>query len=378
MEALLLGIYSFFVWLIFFKFKWLPWNTTSKVIVITIPVVGMTALILTLNVAAPSTADVRVIKYTVQVVPQVRGRVIAVPAEGNVHMKKGDVLFKLDPTPYEQTVRSLESQLATAVANAKNLNEQLKAATSKTEGVKAQLDLALKRVAEFSELAKTEAGNKFDLEQAQANVKQLQAEFAAAQASERQIKEQMGAQVNGEQAQVAAVRAQLDNAKWELSQTTMYAPADGTVINNQLRVGSWVVPMPLQPAMTFVEDEHQILALYQQNELYNVVPGDDAEIALPTYPGEILKAKVESIVWAQGQGQLPMSGQVPQTGAAPLPPGRFAVKLDLEDKHRDMFLAAGAVGNGAIYTEHAKMVHIVRKVILRVGSIMNYLVLKLH
>ena len=300
MEALLIGIYSFFVWLIFFKFKWLPWNTISKAIVVTIPIVALTWLVLTLNVVAPSSADIRVIKYTVQVVPQVRGRVIAVPAEGNVHMKKGDVLFKLDPTPYEQTVRSLESQLASAIASAKNLNEQLKAATSKTEGVKAQLDLANKRVAEFSELAKTEAGNKFDLEQAQANVKQLQAEFAAAQASERQIKEQMGAQVNGEQAQVAAVRAQLDNAKWELSQTTMYAPADGTVINNQLRVGSWVVPMPLQPAMTFVEDEYQILALYQQNELYNVEPGNEAELALPTYPGEVLKARVQSIVWAQG------------------------------------------------------------------------------
>ena len=85
MEALLIGIYSFFVWLIFFKFKWLPWNTISKAIVVTIPIVALTWLVLTLNVVAPSSADIRVIKYTVQVVPQVRGRVIAVPAEGNVH-----------------------------------------------------------------------------------------------------------------------------------------------------------------------------------------------------------------------------------------------------------------------------------------------------
>ena len=39
MDALILGLYAFFVWLIFFKFKWLPWNTTSMVIVITIDVV---------------------------------------------------------------------------------------------------------------------------------------------------------------------------------------------------------------------------------------------------------------------------------------------------------------------------------------------------
>ena len=70
MEILLLGIYSFFVWLIFIKFKWLPWNTTSQVTVAIIPIVALTALILVLNVVAPSSADVRVFKYTVPIVSQ--------------------------------------------------------------------------------------------------------------------------------------------------------------------------------------------------------------------------------------------------------------------------------------------------------------------
>jgi membrane protein YdbS with pleckstrin-like domain len=52
MEILLLGIYSFFVWLIFIKFKWLPWNTTSQVTVAIIPIVALTVLILVLNVVA--------------------------------------------------------------------------------------------------------------------------------------------------------------------------------------------------------------------------------------------------------------------------------------------------------------------------------------
>src|SRR5512143_2651785 len=131
MEALLLGIYAFFVWLIFFKFKWLPWNNVSMVTVITIPIVGLTALILTLNVVAPSTADVRIIKYVVNVVPQVRGRVIEVPVEPNRPVKKGDVLFRLDPTPYELTVRALEAQLANTSATARELDEQLSGAIGK-------------------------------------------------------------------------------------------------------------------------------------------------------------------------------------------------------------------------------------------------------
>ncbi len=108
MEILLLGIYSFFVWLIFIKFKLLPWNTYSQVTVVIIPIVGMTALILLLNISAPSSHDVRVFKYTVPIVSQVRGRVLDVPIEeGNTLVQPGDVLFTVDPTPYQLAVNSL-------------------------------------------------------------------------------------------------------------------------------------------------------------------------------------------------------------------------------------------------------------------------------
>jgi len=132
------------------------------------------------------------------------------------------------------------------------------------------------------------------------------------------------------------------------------------------------------PAMTFVEEEYQIIALYQQNELVYVQPGDEAEFAINTHPGQIIKAKVDSIVWAQGNGQLVQSGAVPQTGVYPQAPGRFPVKLTVADKDRDIFLPAGATGHGAIYTQHGEVIHLVRKVIVRVGTITDYLVLKLH
>jgi len=112
MEAILLGIYSFFVWLIFIKFKWLPWNTAWQVTVVIIPIVGMAAMILTLNVVAPSTADVRVLKYVVQVIPQVRGRVIDVPVEPNRLVKKGELLFRIDPTQYQNDLNVAKARLA--------------------------------------------------------------------------------------------------------------------------------------------------------------------------------------------------------------------------------------------------------------------------
>ena len=146
MEALLLAIYSFFVWLIFFKFKWLPWNPTSQVIVITLPIIGIAALILTLNVVAPSSADVRVLKYVINVVPQVRGRVIEVPVAPNRLVKKGEVLFKIDPTPYQIQIQSLEASLANAQGNAQKTREDLDAADAKTRSVNVNHALAKTRV----------------------------------------------------------------------------------------------------------------------------------------------------------------------------------------------------------------------------------------
>ena len=378
MEALLLAIYSFFVWLIFFKFKWLPWNKTAQITVVIIPIVALTALILCLNVFAPSSSDVRVIKYVVQVVPQVRGRVFEVPVAGNNPVKKGEVLFRIDPTPFDLQVRTLEAQLATAEGSVQELDEELRTAQSRTGAIRAKLDLERLRVKQNRELADTGAGDRFALEQSEATVAELEAELRANIAAEAQVRARLGATVGDDQAEIAEIKAQLANARWELSQTVFYAPADGTVINLQLRPGQMATALGAIPVMTFVENDFQVIALYNQNELHQVQPGDEAEIALETYPGRIIKASVDSIVWAQGQGQIPLSPALPQTGTQSLPPGRFAVRLTIADRDKDLFLAAGAHGHGAIYTQHGHHIHIVRKVILRVGSFLNWLVLKLH
>lgn len=378
MEALLLAIYGFFVWLIFIKLKWLPWNTQTQVTVVIIPIVGLTALILTLNVIAPSTADVRVIKYVVQVVPQVRGMVIDVPVEGNQPVRKGAVLFRIDPTPFQLDVQVLEAQLASAEGSYHQLQDQLSAAQSMTRSARIKLDLAQTRARQNSQLAQSGAGDLFSLQQAVTNVKDLQAQLQASLANESQIRAHLSASVGSDQAEVAQIKAQLARARWELSQTVFYAPEDGTVINLQLRPGQLATALGMLPVMTFVEDKYQIIALFSQNELRQVEPGDEAEIALDPYPGRIIKASVDSIVWAQGQGQVAMSGMIPQTGAMPQAPGRFAVRLRVAERDKDLFLAAGAVGHGAIYTDHFHEIQLVRKVIIRVGTYLDYLILKLH
>ena len=393
MEALLLAIYAFFVWLIFIKLKWLPWNTMTQVIVVIIPVVALSVTILLLNIYAPSSADVRVYKYTIPVVSQVKGRVIEVPVEeGNRLVRKGEVLFKIDPEPYRLAVNTLEAQLATATASQKELQESLNAAKGGIEAaaarmreVNARLELARRRVEQNRELVATGAGNKFDLEQAEANLAELQGQEASARAAhaqavagERQVFQKLGANVKGEFAQVAQIRAQLENARWDLEQTVTLSPCDCYVINLQLRPGAFVAGIPFNAVMSLVEAQGQVVALYHQNELHKVASGNEAEFTLKTNPGRVIKGKVDSIIWAHGQGQLPQSGTLPMTGVLTAPPGRYAVKFDVAEKDRDVFMAAGAAGDAAIYTAGFAPIHIIRKVILRVGAYTNYLILKLH
>ncbi|HEX6570963.1 MAG TPA: HlyD family secretion protein, partial [Steroidobacteraceae bacterium] len=321
MEILLLGIYSFFVWLIFFKFKWLPWNTVSQVTVAIIPIIGIATLILCLNIFAPSSADVRVFKYTIPIVSQVRGRVIEVPVEeGNRLVKKGDVLFRVDPTPYKLTVDSLMAQLVGARGGNEQLQEQLKSASGNTGALRTRLDLARKRVQQNQELAATGAGNKFDLEQAEANLRDLEAQLGASVANEAQVRAQLAATVNGDISSVAKIKADLANAEWELEQTTVRSPCDCYVINLALRPGAFVAGMPFNPVMSLVEADGQVVALYNQNELHQIEPGNYAEFTLKTNPGRVVRAKVDSIIWATGAGQMQQSGTLPMTGVLTAPP----------------------------------------------------------
>jgi multidrug resistance efflux pump len=416
-EILLLGIYSFFVWLIFIKWQLLPWTTPWKVGVAIFPVVMIAILLLLLNIVAPTTTDVRVVNYVVPVVSQVRGRVVEVPVENNRPVKTNDVLFRIDPTPYENEVRSLEARLtseeaktgaeqarlnemraklADAQSTEPQLREQLNEATGRVASLTASLALSQKRVAQNTELVSAGAGSRFDLEASQTSVNELTAQLAGARAAEQQVRAKLAGRVGADLSTVAQVRAQiasaeaqvkvsqaaadttraqLANARWDLSQTIVRAPGNGTMVNVMLRPGFFVAGMPFNEVMTYVDREYQIFALFNQNELHQVVPGNEVEITLDTYPGRVIKGHVDSVIWAQSQGQLDASGELPRT-TLNLPPGRFPVKVVVDERDREVFLAAGARGSAAIYTEHLKLFHIIRKVLMRVSSYLDYIIIK--
>ena len=361
MELILLIIYSVIVWLIFFKFKLLPWNITSQVIVVTIPIIALTILILFMNICAPSSSDVRAQNYVIPIVPRVTGQVTEVPIEPNRPVKKGDVLFKIDPVPFEAAEKAAEATLRGA-------QDQLNNATNKKASLTPRIELAKKRVEQFTALATTGAGKRADLEQAQSDLGNLQSEFLAADATESQAR-----------AQISKSEADLINAKFDREGATYVAPANGRVANLALRPGVRATQFATMPVMSFIEeDDPWLLAFFRQNELRYVEAGDEAEIYMMQYPGRIIKCVVDSILWATAQGQMPISGNLQNTLPIAAPEQRIAVRLVLAPKDRDLFLAAGARGGGAIYTEHGKIIHIIRKVFLRVSAKLDWFVFKLH
>ena len=361
MELILLIIYSVFVWLIFFKFKWLPWNITSQVIVVTIPIIALTILILFMNIVAPSSSDVLAQNYVIPIVPRVTGQITEVPIEPNRPIKKGDVLFKIDPVPFQAAEKAAE-------ANLQGAKDQLNNATNKKASLTPRIDLAKKRVEQFTALSTAGAGKRADLEQAQSDLGNLQSEFLAADATESQAK-----------AQIAKSEQDLINSQYDLDGCVHRAPANGRVANLALQPGVRATQFATMPVMSFIqEDDPWVLAFFRQNELRYVEPGNEAKIYMAMYPGRIVKCTVDTILWATAQGQLPISGNLPNTPPVTAPEQKIAVRLLVAEKDRGIFLAAGARGGGAIYTEHGKMIHIVRKVFLRVSAKLDWFVWKLH
>jgi multidrug efflux pump subunit AcrA (membrane-fusion protein) len=129
------------------------------------------------------------------------------------------------------------------------------------------------------------------------------------------------------------LRNELADAKFNLDQTTVRAPASGFVTELALRPGVYVVPIPLRPAMVFVNDEPRdraLAAAFQQNALQRVRAGDEAEVLFKGIPGRVFKAKVRLVIDAIAGGQLQSTGTLVNVGG-PLAGDWALALLDIVD-----------------------------------------------
>lgn len=267
-------------------------------------------LIIPLQWSAPA-GSATVVVNTVPIVPNVGGQVTEILAERNVPLKQGDVLFRIDPTPYQARLDALD----------------------------AQLELAKLRVQQYETLRDSPAGRRFDLEEAVATMRQLEAQRAG--------------------------------AAYDLDQTTVVAPADGFITTVALRPGQRVAAAPVAAVMTFIETEGvHVAAQIAQNAIRFVEPGQPVELAFKTRPGRIFTGTVETVIEVNAQGQVQAGGAVAATRSLEAVP--YFVRIAVDDPEILRELRGGAVGTAAIFTPRLRVAHVIRKVMLRMEGYLNY------
>jgi multidrug resistance efflux pump len=353
--AILLTVsFILFVWLVFFKFKWLKFSIAWALVSVFIFLHVMLIFMIGLRFVTPSSHDARVIQHTIQLTPRLNEPtlVTSVLVEPDVPVKKGQPLFQFDRRPYEYQVQQLEAQLAAANQEVQVLDADVNVAEQTL--AKATNDVAFaqyqKLVAE--NLARDEAGTKEEVEKWTIELQVDKATVLEAEADVARARLKYESQINGENTTVAEVRAQLAQAQYYLDNTTMVAPEDGRVINLQVRTGMVAGDYRMGAIASFIcDDGRYLLANFNQESLKFVTNGQPVEVALNLYPGQIFPAKVDAIWKASGEGQLLPSGTLPDFEPSPpqKPQGQYAVKIIFDDPDQSKF-TIGAQGAAAIYT----------------------------
>jgi len=315
MDLLLILTYTAICIAIFKIFK-IPLNkwTVPTAVLGGIFLIG--TLIFVMNYNHPYSEMSREYFVTTPIVPNVTGMVIEVPVTPNKALNKGDLLFRLDPEPFQDKVDSLEARVA---------------------GAKTELERTEK-------LYKAKAGSKRDFDLAVANMDDQ--------------------------------KAQLALALYELEQTNIRAPTKGYVTQVMLRPGMRAASLPLRPVMVFVSGEdHYLIGWFRQNSLLRLQVGYEAEVAFDGIPGTVFSGEVAIVVPAIAEGQVQTSGTLINPYTDPRP-GRIPVMIEITDPRFAAYagkIPGGAYAQTAIYSDHFSHVAIMRKILLRMSSWMNYL-----
>ncbi|CAN7716807.1 HlyD family secretion protein [Rhizobium sp. LjRoot98] len=343
------------------------------------------SLILLMSYNHPYSGDGRIYFTSAPVIPAVGGLVVEVPVQANTPLKKGDILFRIDPRPYQYAVDQKKAALAEAKQAVLQLKASLDAATAIVEGARSTRDRSkqsYERYLDIYEKSKARGGgtavSELDVENRRGLYMTEVAAVATAEAQASQARLAYESEINGVNPAVARLQAELLNAEFDLDQTTVRAPGDGYVTQVFLRPGMMANPLPLRPVMVFIDSEDRMLAAaFVQNSLQRVIVGDEAEVSFKAVPGKIFKAKVGAIIDVMAQGQLQPTGalidpQSPERSQA----GQTLARIDILEDTSAYQLPGGVVADVAVYTHHWHHVAILRKVLLRMSAWMNYVFLE--
>jgi multidrug resistance efflux pump len=379
MELLLISIYVAFCYVVFKLFK-IPVNQWTLVTAALGGIVGIFLLLLIMNYNHPFTSNARIYFAVTPILPSVRGRVIEVPVPSNTPLKQGDELFRIDPEPYQYVVDQKKAALAEAEQNVKQMKASLDQAAAASAKADSQFQLAQQNYDRQSELFEKKVIAQATLDTFSRNLETARQSLTGARAEEERARLAYSSNIGGVNTTVARLQAELSSAQYDLDQTVVRAPGNGFVTQVALQPGVYVVPVPLRPAMVFVNTDvgdSQLGAAFQQNALQRVNIGDEAEVAFDAVPGRVFKGKVKAVIEAIAPGALEPTGTLVDPEKI-TDSGRAVAVIDVEDDTSGYHLPPGAAAQVAIYTEHWEHLSLLRKILLRMRSWENYVFLEGH
>jgi multidrug resistance efflux pump len=377
MELLLIATYTAICYAVFKIFR-IPVNKWTVPTAVLGGIFMIAAILLVMNYNHPFTATARIYFATTPILPSVKGRVIEVPVKPNTPLKEGDVLFRLDPRPYQYVVDQRKAMLAEAEQTVKQLKAALDKAEAAVERVKSQVSLAQIEYDRQSTLVEKKVVAQTVLDVATRNLDAAKQAFSESEAAAESARLAYESEIGGVNTTVARLQAELSDAQYDLDQTVMRAPGPGYVTQMALRPGMYVIPAPLRPVMVFIHtDDRQLAAGFQQNALQRVRTGDEAEVAFDGIPGRVFKGNVKYVLDAIATGQLQATGVLQDMGGD-IPGGRAVALIDIDEDTSGYNIPGGAEAQVAVYTPFAHHFAIIRRILLRMRSWQNFVFLEGH
>jgi len=244
-----------------------------------------------------STDNAYVQQDMVAVGAEVSGRIVDVRVGEDDLVKAGDLLFRIDPEPYELDMAQADAAIATAQADVTALGND--AALAGAEISAAQEDIAFARSKLERQEALWERGftTKADLDAARHAVAlgQEQLRQARAEQAEARARLAQGSAVPGKNPKIAAAEAQWADAALQLRRTEVRAPISGRVVQaGRLQQGQQIITN--LPVVTLIDEASTYIeANFKETDLDAMKPGQQAEVEFDAYPGLSVRGHVASI-----------------------------------------------------------------------------------
>jgi membrane fusion protein, multidrug efflux system len=285
------------------------------------------------------TDDAYVTSDLVAVAPWITGRIVAVPIVDNETVTKGTVLAEIDPTPFRLSLDQQQAKLVEAEAQLAVDHDLIKSAKAAREAAEAKAQLANDNLARARPVANAGFLSRQALDATTAAAQEAAAELNDAETTvskERQLQAL-------HEATIKAISAEIAYLEWQLDQTKILAPTDGTITNLTLRVGDQAVAN--QPLVGIV-DAHawRIIANYKESVIRHMQVGHIAWVWLDAYPWHVHRAVIQGVARGISRRQTPntlLPYVEPTTDWIRLE-RRFPVTLLLEDPHPDVTLHMGS------------------------------------